>query len=45
MPNPEPIQQNCGSCGGSGGYWDHGNGDGKPKQWIGCRVCNGSGKA
>lgn len=43
MAKPEPIQQSCGSCNGNGGYWDHGNGDKKPKQWVSCRVCNGSG--
>lgn len=44
-PEQEPVEQNCGSCNGNGGYWDYGNGTNKPKQWISCRVCNGSGKA
>lgn len=44
-PEMEPVVPDCGSCNGNGGSWDYGNGDGKPKQWISCRVCGGSGKA
>lgn len=37
----------CGECNGQGGWWDHGNGQrdkAKPKQWIKCRACNGTGQ-
>lgn len=45
-PQPEPVIPKCPSCNGNGGEWTTGNGDtSKPKQWISCRVCNGTGQS
>jgi hypothetical protein len=45
-PSERP-QSPCGDCNGQGGWWEHGNGQpgkAKPKRWIKCRACNGSGQ-
>ncbi|MFC9973564.1 hypothetical protein ACFVH6_21985 [Spirillospora sp. NPDC127200] len=36
----------CPTCNGNRGWWEYGNGKSgsKPKQWISCRACNGTGK-
>lgn len=35
----------CGTCGGSGGWWDYGNGKkgAPPKKWVKCHACAGRG--
>jgi hypothetical protein len=36
----------CGTCNGQGGWWEHGNGQpgvARPKRWIKCQMCQGSG--
>jgi hypothetical protein len=38
----------CRTCNGQGGWWEFGNGNpgqAKPKKWIKCRACNGTGNA
>jgi len=42
-PKPDP----CATCNGQGGWWEYGNGQpgkAKPKRWIKCWDCNGSGE-
>ncbi|MEV0403959.1 hypothetical protein [Actinoallomurus sp. NPDC050550] len=36
----------CAGCNGQGGWWEHSNGQpgkAKPKKWIKCNACNGTG--
>jgi DnaJ-class molecular chaperone len=48
MAKDEEEPPKCRTCNGQGGWWEHGNGQpgvAKPKHWIKCEICQGTGNA